>query len=116
MYKRQRLPGPPATVRSVGTGQAGEVELRRQTPISADLAYLVGVVGNGKNMRTSSASSEPIKTMRTPFFNVRYGVQRTKRRYSNETNEQTKPVQPPNGKKHKQKQSSKQQNDITKSH
>ena len=33
MYKRQRLPGPPATVRSVGTGQAGEVELRRQTPI-----------------------------------------------------------------------------------
>ena len=34
MYKRQRLPGPPATVRSVGTGQAGEVELRRQTPIS----------------------------------------------------------------------------------
>ena len=24
---------PPATLRSVGTGQAGEVELRRQTPI-----------------------------------------------------------------------------------
>ena len=40
MYKRQRLPGPPATVRSVGTGQAGEVELRRQTP--RDSAVLTG--------------------------------------------------------------------------
>ena len=40
MYKRQRLPGPPATVRSVGTGQAGEVELRRQTPIRKNSGFV----------------------------------------------------------------------------